>query len=57
MRERWEEREWRRRRGRFVNCDEDTPDQRQVLPGVQPSVSLQTHGKDYHDGATEGVDS
>lgn len=37
--------DWRRRKGRFQNCEEDTEDRPQVKPGLQPRIELQTHNK------------
>jgi len=51
-----EDRDWRERRGRFANCDPDTPDRPQVKPGPRPDdPARETHAYDadgggYHDG-------
>lgn len=38
-----EERDWRERRGRFADCDPDTPDRVQIMPGRPPMREAQTH--------------
>jgi hypothetical protein len=56
----FEDKEWRHRRGRFKDCEPDTEERPQIRPGLQPSVTLQTHtkvGEEFHDGATEDMDS
>jgi len=45
IRDRREEHDWRERRGRFKDCDPDTPDRPQVMPVPRPLDSLnETHG-------------
>jgi hypothetical protein len=57
----FEDREWRHRRGRFKDCEPDTEDRPQIRPGLQPSITLQTHnriaGGEYHDGTTANMDA
>jgi hypothetical protein len=42
-RERREQEDWRRRRGRFKGLERDTPDRPQVRPVPEPPVERQTH--------------
>lgn len=46
--------DWTRRQGRFYQCDDDTPDRWQVMPGPLIPASEQTHtrtaGGEFHDG-------
>jgi hypothetical protein len=51
--------EWKRRRGRFKDCDEDTEERPQIMPGLQPKPELQTHTRTGEDdrGAPTYMDS
>jgi hypothetical protein len=53
--------DWQRRKGRFINCDPDTIDRRQVIPDPEPPVNHQTHGAgnggEYHDGPAKNLDA
>jgi len=53
-----EDRDWRKREGRFRDIDRDTADRHQIRPGPPPEVRLQTHREGgYHDGSAADVDS
>ena len=45
MRDMREEHDWEHRRGRFADCDPDTPDRPQIRPGRRPADPRdETHG-------------
>jgi hypothetical protein len=53
--------DWIRRQGRFHQCDDDSPDRFQIMPGPLIPLTEQTHtrtaGGEYRDGSATGLDS
>lgn len=53
--------DWTRRQGRFHQCDDDSPDRWQIMPGPLIPASEQTHtrtaGGEYRDGSYSGMDT
>jgi hypothetical protein len=53
--------DWVRRQGRFFQCEPDTPDRPQMMPGPLISPNDQTHttlpGGQYRDGSATGMDT
>lgn len=53
--------DWTRRQGRFHQCDDDSPERWQIMPGPLIPTSEQTHtrtaGGEYRDGSATGMDS
>jgi hypothetical protein len=55
-----EEREWKKRHGRFRDMEKDTEERPQVMPGPEPPVMEQTHtrrGEGYADGTSTNMDT
>jgi len=55
-----EDRDWRKRLGRFRDCDRDDSEHRQIMPGRKIGIIFQTHGTgegEYHDGTPEDMDA
>ena len=57
-----EDRDWRKRQGRFRNCERDEPDRMQIKPTKRPDdVMRETHAHDpgggYRDGLATDMDT